>query len=122
MKQTVLVIEDEPLGARLAEVILSSEGYDVTIASDGIRGLEASRADTPALILLDLMLPGIDGYEILARLKADPETSSIPIVVLSARAHAADIDRATQAGATAYVSKPYRKAVLLDTVASILRE
>ena len=122
MKRTVLVIEDEPLGARLAEVILASEGYDVTIVSDGIRGLEASQADAPALILLDLMLPGIDGYEILDRLKADPQTASIPVVVLSARAHSTDIDRATEAGATAYLSKPYRKAVLLATVGSILQE
>ena len=121
MKPTILVIEDEPLGARLAQVILTSQGYEVAIVSDGIRGLEASRADAPALILLDLMLPGIDGYEILDRLKSDPQTASIPVVVLSARAHEAEISRATEAGATAYVSKPYRKAELLETVGSILR-
>ena len=121
MKPTILVIEDEPLGARLAQVILTSQGDEVAIVSDGIRGLEASRADAPALILLDLMLPGIDGYEILDRLKSDPQTASIPVVVLSARAHEAEISRATEAGATAYVSKPYRKAELLETVGSILR-
>ena len=122
MKPTILVIEDEPLGARLAEVILTSQGYQVAIVADGSTGLEASRADSPSLILLDLMLPGIDGYEVLDRLKSDPQTASIPVVVLSARAHATDINRATAAGASAYVSKPYRRAQLLEAVGSILRE
>ena len=108
MKPTILVIEDEPLGARLAEVILTSQGYDVTIVSDGIRGLEMSKADAPALILLDLMLPGIDGYEVCRRLKRNRALAEIPVIFISALNETGDKLEGFKAGGVDYITKPFQ--------------
>ena len=79
----VLVIEDDKFLRELISQKLLKEGYDIAEAVDGEKGIEAVKKEKPALILLDLILPGIDGFEVLARIKADPGTSEIPIIILS---------------------------------------
>jgi len=119
---TILLIEDDPLSARLADLILTFEGYEVTVASDGVKGLEIAKAACPDLVLLDLMLPGLDGLEVLARLRAHPETADARVVIISSKAQAEDKEEAARIGADAYLTKPYRKAHLLEVVRSLLAE
>jgi len=122
MARTVLVIEDDPASARLAKLILGSEGYQTVVASDGLQGLKMAQADPPDLILLDLMLPGQDGFEVLHRLRAGPRTADVPVVVVSAKAQATDKQAAAKIGADAYLTKPYRRTELLPLIRSVLSE
>lgn len=119
---TILLIEDDPLSARLADLILTFEGYEVTIASDGVKGLEMAKDACPDLVLLDLMLPGIDGLEVLTQLRACPKTAGARVVIVSSKAQVEDKEAAAEIGADAYLTKPYRKAHLLEVVRSLLVE
>ena len=101
MARTVLVIEDDPASARLAKLILGSEGYQTVVASNGLQGFKMAQADPPNLILLDLMLPGQDGFEVLHCLRAEPRTADVPVVILSAKAHPTDKRWADRLGADA---------------------
>lgn len=104
----ILVIDDEPDIADLLRINLRARGqFNVSSALDGTIGLEKAREEVPALIVLDLMLPGISGFEVCRILKADPATEPIPIVVLSARAEMADRIRGFELGAADYVTKPF---------------
>jgi len=122
MGKKILLIEDDPLSARLADLVLQSEGYEVTIASNGIKGLKIAREDPPDLVLLDLMLPGLDGFEVLNRMRAEPETTDVKVVIVSSKSQPTDKETAEKVGADDYVTKPYRKAQLLNTVRSALSE
>jgi DNA-binding response OmpR family regulator len=122
MGQTVLIIEDDPWSARLAELILEAEGYQVVIAPNGLQGLKIATHTPPNLILLDLMLPGLDGFEVLNRLRATPQTAAVPIVIVSAKSGLDDKETASKIGADAYFLKPYNKADLLKVVHSLLDE
>lgn len=122
MTQTILLIEDDPLSARLADLVLKSEGYQVIIAPDGLQGLKIAHDTPPDLILLDLMLPGLDGFEVLSRLRADAQTADVPVVVVSSKSQPTDKETAAKVGADDYVTKPYRKAQLLEVVRSRLGE
>ena len=122
MERTILLIEDDPLSARLVDLILKSEGHQVIIVRDGFQGLEVAQNTSLDLILLDLMLPGIDGFEVLRRLRADPETADVHVVVVSAKSQPADKERAAELGVDAYLTKPYRKVELLQVVRSLLSE
>ncbi|MGH2585371.1 MAG: response regulator transcription factor [Dehalococcoidia bacterium] len=112
----ILVVEDDLALARLIEALLASAGYDVRTAGDGERALESARAEKPALVLLDLTLPRIDGWEVLARLRAMPDP---PPVVLFTAHHAAE-ERARAAGAAAAILKPFDVDDLLETVRRLL--
>jgi len=112
----ILVVEDDLALARLIEALLISAGYDVRTAGDGERALEAARTEKPALVLLDLTLPRLDGWEVLARLRAMPDP---PPVVLFTAHHAAE-ERARAAGAAAAVLKPFDVDDLLETVRRLL--
>jgi CheY-like chemotaxis protein len=120
MAQTILLIEDDPLSARLADLVLGSEGYQVIVAQNGIQGLKVARETPPDLILLDLMLPGLDGFEVLNRLRADPQTANVRVVIVSSKSQPTDKETAAKIGADAYLTKPYRKADLLEMVRSLL--
>jgi two-component system cell cycle response regulator len=122
MERTILLIEDDPLSARLVDLILKSEGHQVIMVQDGLRGLAVAQATPLDLILLDLMLPGIDGFEVLRRLRADPKTADVKVVVVSAKSQPADKERAAELGIAAYLTKPYRKIELLQVVRSLLSE
>jgi PAS domain S-box-containing protein len=116
---TVLYIEDNPANVRLVEAMLRIH-FDASLATapEGERGLELARQLRPSLILLDINLPGIDGYEVLARLRADAATASIPVVALSANAMPADIERGQRAGFVRYLTKPVR----MEDLSALLRD
>jgi DNA-binding response OmpR family regulator len=120
MEQTILIIEDDPLSARLADLVLRSRGHEVTIAPNGSQGLGLALAAPPDLVVLDLMLPDIDGYEILKQLRSDSRTVHVRIAVVSARSQPSDKEMAMQLGADAYLTKPYRKAHLLEIADELL--
>jgi len=122
MEANVLLIEDDPIAARLVELQLGSTGCRVLSALDGLRGLKLAHANPPDLILLDLMLPGLDGFEVLSRLRADPQTADVPVVVVSAKSQATDKQTAARLGADAYLTKPYDWAELRALIHSLLSE
>ena len=120
MAQTILLVEDDPLSARLADLVLRSEGYEVIIAPNGLQALKIAQDAPPDLILLDLMLPGLDGFEVLNRLRAEPKTANVPVVVISSKSQPTDKQTAVKVGANAYLTKPYRKNELLEVARSLL--
>ncbi len=116
---TVLVCDDDPVIVNLLQVNFEIEGYDVIPATGGDAGLARARSDRPDVIVLDVMMPGIDGLEVARRLRADEATRRIPIVLVSAKAQSADVD-AGLAVADAYVTKPFDPLELLDRVEALL--
>lgn len=117
----ILVVEDE---ADIAEVVaynLSKEGLKVQCAATGEEGLRMARALKPALVVLDLMLPGIDGLDICKLLKSEDSTSGIPVLILSARGEEEDIVKGLELGADDYLAKPFSPKVLVARVKSVLR-
>ncbi len=115
----VLLVDDDPAILRLLEVNFRLEGFDVVAAGHGNEALAAAEAATPDAVILDLMLPGMDGLEILRRLRALPETADVPVVLLTARGP----DDALVAGAgETYVQKPFDTAELVTTVRNLLGE
>jgi len=119
--ETVLVVDDEQDILELVAYNLSREGYRVTTAADGEEALEGARSQSPALIVLDLMLPGVDGLEVCRRLKADPRTQHIPIVMLTAKGEEADIVAGLELGADDYITKPFSPRVLVARLRAVLR-
>jgi DNA-binding response OmpR family regulator len=101
----ILIIEDDPLLSRMYQTIFSSNNYEVEVAFDGEAGVTKARTGHPTLILLDIMMPKLNGLEVLKRLKADPEVKTIPVVVLTNLAGNADIDTALELGAVRYIVK-----------------
>jgi DNA-binding response OmpR family regulator len=122
MERTILLIEDDPLSARLVDLILKSEGHQVIITRDGFEGLEVAKNTSLDLVLLDLMLPKMDGFEVLRQLRADSKTADVRVVIVSAKSQPADKERAAELGVDAYLTKPYRKVELLELVRSLLGE
>jgi two-component system alkaline phosphatase synthesis response regulator PhoP/two-component system response regulator VicR len=120
MEKHILAVDDERFIRRLVEVNLQRAGYRVTTAADGAEALEVARADRPDLIVLDVLMPRVDGFEALRRLKADPATAEIPVVMLTARAQDADLFKGYQYGADLYLTKPFNPVELLTFVNRIL--
>ena len=120
MAPTILVIEDNPLNLELVGEILLSAGMRVIEARNGQEGLTMARQQQPSLILLDIRLPGLDGYGVLRRLKADPATASIPVVALTAQAMVGDKEQALSAGFDHYIAKPIDTRTLAEQVRQLL--
>jgi DNA-binding response OmpR family regulator len=116
MAKKVLIIEDYPATSKMIAEILEMEGFQATIAPDGNLGLEKAVADKPDLILLDIMLPGIDGLEVCARLRANPQTKDIPVIMVSVKASDEDVKTGLNKGANGYISKPFDPFKLLEVV------
>lgn len=117
----ILVIEDEPDLVEIISYNLNRDGFKVIAATRGDDGLELIRQQGPALVILDLMLPGIDGLEICQRMKADRETSEIPIIMVSARGEESDVVLGLGLGADDYLPKPFSPRELLARVKAVLR-
>jgi DNA-binding response OmpR family regulator len=117
----ILIIEDDPEAAHILELSLKREGYTVGIAMDGTQGLSAVQTQRPDLVLLDLMMPDVDGFEVCRRIRANPATARLPIIVVSARTQDADKQMAAKVGASGYLTKPYRRADLLAAIEARLR-
>jgi CheY-like chemotaxis protein len=117
---TILVVEDNDFSRDALSRRLERRGYRVVLAVDGEQAVSIGRAERPALILMDLGLPRIDGFEATRRLKADRSTQQIPIIVLSAHAMTNDRDKALEAGADEFDTKPVRFQQLVEKIAALL--
>ena len=117
---TIMVVEDNDLSRDALSRRLERRGYRIVLAVDGEQAIERGRAERPDLILMDLGLPRIDGWDATRQLKADPTTRHIPIIVLSAHAMTNDRDKALQAGGDDFDSKPVRFQPLLDKIERLL--
>jgi DNA-binding response OmpR family regulator len=120
MNKKILVIEDDPPTLRLIRYTLECEGYQVPTATNGLAGIKKAKSEEPDLIILDVMLPGIDGFEICHRLRAQPQTAQLPILMVSAKAQ--EIDKATglKIGANDYITKPWNRIELVTKIATML--
>jgi DNA-binding response OmpR family regulator len=116
---TVLVIDDDPVIVNLLRVNFEIEGYEVLTATSGEAGLAQARSAGPDVVVLDVMMPGLDGIEVARRLRADTATKTIPIIMLSAKAQSADVQAGLEV-ADAYVTKPFEPLELLDEVADAM--
>lgn len=120
-KERILVVDDEEDILELVKFNLSREGYDVVIAASGEKAIDLARKEPPHLIVLDLMLPGIDGLEVTRLIKNNPETRQIPIVMLTAKGEEPDVVAGLELGADDYVTKPFSPRILLARVRAVLR-
>ena len=117
---TVLVVDDDPVILKLLEVNFEMEGFTVLVAHDGEEGIEVARQDRPDVIVSDIMMPKRSGLELVTELKGDPDTSDIPIILLSAKAQNADVRSGLDSGADDYVTKPFEPLDLVDRVNRLL--
>ena len=120
-RESILVVEDEDDIAELIRYNLESEKFNVTVAATGEKGVEAARRNKPDLVLLDLMLPGMNGLEVCRALKGDRLTADVPIMMVTARGEETDIVTGLELGAEDYVTKPFGIKVLLARVRAMLR-
>ena len=120
-KETILVVEDEEDIRELLKYNLEKEGYQIFGAATGEEALQAVRRRLPDLILLDLMLPGIDGLEVCRRIKSDPQARYLPIIMLTAKGEETDIVTGLELGADDYVTKPFSPRVLVARLRAALR-
>lgn len=101
----ILIVEDDPLMQRMYQKAFSFDGYDVSVAGDGVEGLDKVRTEKPTVVLLDVMMPKMNGLEALEKIKADPEIKTIPIIMLTNLAGSADVEKALSSGAVKYIVK-----------------
>lgn len=119
-EKTVLVVDDEASLRLLMQATLGRGTYRVLEATNGAAGLELARRERPDLVILDVGMPDLDGYEVCRALKGDPNTAGIAVVMLTARAQEGDRRRGVEAGADAYLTKPFSPRALLETVERLL--
>jgi DNA-binding response OmpR family regulator len=116
----VLVVDDDPVILELLRINFEIEGYEVLPATDGEQGLAKARDEEPDVVLCDIMMPRLDGIELVTRLRGDPRTAHLPVVLLSAKAQKVEVDRGLSVGADDYVTKPFDPLELLDRVNAVL--
>lgn len=116
----ILLVEDDEMNRDMLSRRLVKRGYEVAIAVDGEEGVAMARSGSPALILMDMSLPGIDGWTATRQLKADPATQAIPIIVLTAHAMAGDREKAFEAGCDDFDTKPVELSRLLEKMEALL--
>jgi twitching motility two-component system response regulator PilG len=120
-KKRILVIEDEESLLKLETILLTVKGYEVSGALTGNDALKKISDDTYDLILLDIMLPDIDGFEVCRQVKNDPRTSGIPVVMLTAKKSLDDHERGVACGANAYLTKPFKSAMIIEVIENLLQ-
>jgi len=117
----VLVVDDSPVIRELIAVNLQLEGFEVATACDGEHALELIAKARPDVVTLDVMMPRLDGFETVARLREDPDTASIPVVIVTGRALASDMDRGEELGVEAYLIKPFEPTELVEVISRLAR-
>ena len=122
MAKVILVADDDPDILSIVSMSLETQGYTVYKAANGREAVDLARQHHPDRVLMDMMMPIVSGYEAVTELKADPSTSGITIVGLSAKAMATDMERATDVGIDGYITKPFRIAQVLSVVESYLQK
>ncbi len=120
MALSVLVVDDDPVILRLLQVNFELEGIEVDIAVDGDEGLKKARSAPPDLVISDIMMPKVNGLELLEALRSSPDTAALPIILLSAKAQVADVQRGLELGADDYITKPFDPLELIDRVYKVL--
>lgn len=118
----ILIVEDNEMNRDMLSRRLARRGFEVVVAADGSEGMALARSERPALILMDMSLPVVDGWEATRQLKADPATAAIPIIGLTAHAMVSDRERAFEVGCDGYETKPVELPRLLDAMAKLIRE
>jgi CheY-like chemotaxis protein len=122
VSRRILVVDDDPRLLHVVAMYLSIEGYDVDTASNGEEGLRRVEAQRPDLVILDVMMPGIDGLEACRRIKSDPETRHIPVVLFTALSRTDDVESGRAAGANRFINKPFSLIGLGTVIRSFLSE
>src|SRR3989339_492151 len=120
MAKKVLVIDDEPDIGLLLEARISSKGYDVLVAQDGLEGLERAAKEQPALIILDILMPRMDGHQVLKQLKSQPETKNIPVIGLTASVATTHMGTFIAEGGVDCLTKPFEPVELLDKITKVI--
>jgi DNA-binding response OmpR family regulator len=120
MDKKILLVEDEKNIILGVSICLRTAGLQVEVAEDGVEALRKISESKPDLVLLDLVMPKLNGLDVLQSIKENPETRDIPVIILSARAQEEDIQRAMDLGASEYMAKPFKPAELLDVIDSVL--
>ncbi|MGE4545915.1 MAG: response regulator transcription factor [Pedobacter sp.] len=119
-RKKILIVEDEESLLRLESILLTSKGYDVKGVPNGQAALEAIALQKPDLILLDIMLPEIDGFEVCRRIKGAKDTSHIPVIMLTAKKCQDDFSRGQEVGADWYITKPFKSSMVIETIQRFL--
>ena len=122
MVKRILLAEDEPNIVESISFLLKRAGLDVDTETDGMAALSSALENTPDVVILDVMMPGIDGFEALRRLRADERGRDVPVVVLSAKGQRTMRETAEEAGANVFMAKPFSNAELVDTVLRLAGE
>ena len=122
MSKQVLIVDDEPNIVISLEFLMKREGFAVAVARDGEEGLAAIRAGRPDLVVLDVMMPKRNGYEVLAAVRADPALAGVRILMLTAKGRPAEREKGLELGADAYMPKPFSTRELVDKAKSLLAE
>ena len=112
-KQKVLVIDDDPTLRRLVQVIFERAGFDVSVASDGSEGIRLALMDPPHIVILDLIMKGLHGFEVCQTLRATASIQRTAIIIMSGKTHESDFDKALEFGADAYIVKPFSNKELI---------
>jgi len=119
-KKKILVVEDEESLLKLESILLTSKGYEVIGVPNGKAALEAIDQQQPDLVLLDIMLPEIDGFEVCRRIKSNQQTKDIPVIMLTAKKSREDMTRGEKVGADWYITKPFKSAMVIETIQRFL--
>ena len=122
LKKTAVIIDDEEEMTHLLKIELEQAGYNAYVAYDGEEGFRQIRKVNPDVVILDILMPGLDGFEMLRILKADDTTKDIPIVVLTAKVHAKDIQKGKELGASLYIKKPFDAVELIRAIDEIVEK
>jgi DNA-binding response OmpR family regulator len=112
-KAQILVVDDDANTRLLLKIILAGAGYNIALAADGEQAWKLLSANLPDLLLTDIMMPGLDGFALLERVRADPRTRTLPVILLSAKSSPDDLAKGLDLGADDYITKPFQKAELL---------
>jgi CheY-like chemotaxis protein len=120
-KKRILICDDDPVILRLLQVNLELEGYEPLLAHHGEQAVEVATAERPDLVILDIMMPRMDGYEACQHLKANDSTKDIPVIFLSAKAQPSDVERGKSFGVAEYLTKPFDPTELLEVVERLAR-
>lgn len=121
-KQKILVVEDEESLLKLESILLTSKGYEVQGVTTGQEALDAISGNPPDLVLLDIMLPEMDGFEVCRRIKENPKTRDLPVVMLTAKKSREDMARGQEVGADWYITKPFKSANVIETIQRFLNK
>ena len=121
-KKKILIVEDEESLLKLETILLTVKGFEVVGAFTGQMAIDKLTADEFSLVLLDIMLPDIDGFEVCRHIRNNPRTASLPIVMLTAKKSQEDHERGMRCGANAYLHKPFKSAMIIDKITSLLND